>query len=106
VFSIILLFRGAVVRRHRRLLSARGLTTPATNGRAASSQLSRATRERPARLLALKTDAGERVIDELADELLPLLRKHREEAFRLGHAKPADFVFATLNVTERPPPST
>jgi integrase len=72
-------------------------------------QLSRATRERPARLLPLKTDAGERVIDELADELLPLLRKHRAEAFRLRHARPEDFVFATLtgapmycrNVSER-----
>jgi integrase len=72
-------------------------------------QLSRATRDQPARLLALKTEAGERVIDELGDELMPLLRKHREEAFRLGHAKPEDYVFATLtgapmycrNVSER-----
>lgn len=58
-------------------------------------QLSRATRDKPARLIPLKSEAGERNV-ELPDELAPLLKQHREGAFRRGHAKAEDYVFATV----------
>jgi integrase len=54
-------------------------------------QLSRATREQPARLVPLKTDAAERHID-LAPELARELAKHRLAS---RFSKPGDFVFAT-----------
>lgn len=54
-------------------------------------QLSRATRTKPARLVALKTDAAERVID-LALELARDLAKHNLAS---SHSKDEDFVFAT-----------
>lgn len=68
-------------------------------------QLSRATRKEPARLLPLKTDAGERDID-LAPELGRVLRSHKLAS---GYSKDDDFVFATetgrpiyyRNATER-----
>lgn len=55
------------------------------------SQLSRATRAEPARLIPLKTDAGERHID-LAPELSRELAKHRLASPFSSHE---DFVFAT-----------
>lgn len=58
-------------------------------------QLSRATREKPARLLPLKTDAGERTVI-LLPVLSRVLREHRTIAFERGHARPDDYVFATL----------
>jgi integrase len=60
-----------------------------------NKQLSRATRERPATRMPLKTEAAERQID-VAPELLAMLRQRREEAFRQGHAKPENYVFSTL----------
>jgi integrase len=62
-------------------------------------QLSRATKGQPARRTSLKTTRAERDID-LAPELERMLREHRAEAFKRGHAKQTDFVFATL--TEQP----
>jgi integrase len=59
-----------------------------------SKQLSRATREQRARRMPLKTEAAARQID-IAPELLAMLRRRREEAFRQGYAKPEDYVFAT-----------
>ncbi|MEJ7791947.1 MAG: site-specific integrase [Gaiellaceae bacterium] len=58
-------------------------------------QLSRATRAKPARLLPLKTDAGERTVI-LLPALHRMLRQHRETAFKRGHAQTDDFLFATL----------
>jgi integrase len=57
-------------------------------------QLSRATREEPARRIPLKTKAGERQID-LAPEIAAMLRRRRADAFRLGYAKASDYVFST-----------
>jgi integrase len=54
-------------------------------------QLSRATKIKPARVVPLKTDAGERHID-LAPALARELAKHSLESW---HSKPEDFVFAT-----------
>ena len=54
-------------------------------------QLSRATKAKPARVVALKTDAGERQID-MAPALARELAKH---SLRSRHSKPEAFVFAT-----------
>jgi integrase len=58
-------------------------------------QLSRATKEKPARLLPLKTDAGSRDI-VLLPELGRLLKEHKAAAFQRGYARPEDYVFATV----------
>ena len=57
------------------------------------NQLSRATRERPATLVPLKTDAAERTID-LAPDLAKELRRHLLAA-RPEHSTPESFVFST-----------
>jgi integrase len=54
-------------------------------------QLSRTT---PARRLRLKEEASERTID-LDPSLVKLLKEHKAEQFRAGHARPEDFVFTT-----------
>jgi integrase len=54
-------------------------------------QLSRATKTNPARVVPLKTDAGERHID-IAPALARELAKH---SLASRHSKPEDFVFAT-----------
>jgi len=58
-------------------------------------QLSRATRGKPARLLPLKTDAGERTVI-LLPVLSRILRQHRTTCFERGNARPDDYLFATL----------
>jgi integrase len=62
--------------------------------------LSRATADTPARLKGLKTGGARRDI-VLLPQLADLLRKHRERAFELGHARPEDFVFATSTAQPR-----
>lgn len=57
------------------------------------NQLSRATRERPAKLVPLKTDAAERSID-LAPDLANELRRHLLAA-KPEHSAPESFVFST-----------
>ena len=57
------------------------------------NQLSRATRERPAILVPLKTDAAERSID-LASDLAKELRRHLLAA-KPEHSTPESFVFST-----------
>ena len=57
------------------------------------NQLSRATRERPAMLVPLKTDAAERSID-LAPDLAKELRRHLLAA-KPEHSTPESFVFST-----------
>ncbi len=54
-------------------------------------QLSRATKAKPACVVALKTDAGERHID-IAPALARELARH---SLASRHSKPEDFVFAT-----------
>jgi integrase len=58
------------------------------------SQLSKATGKKPARLVALKTGAGERDV-YLVAELGDLLKAHKVKAFRHGRARPDDFIFCT-----------
>jgi integrase len=57
-------------------------------------QLSRATKQKPARLLPLKTDAGARNI-VLLPELAELLRGHHVAEVVKGCGQPHDFVFTT-----------
>lgn len=57
-------------------------------------QLSRATGERPAKLVPLKSGAAERDVF-LVPELVVLLKRHKAEAFSRRHARPDSFVFAT-----------
>jgi integrase len=57
-------------------------------------QLSRATGQRPAKLVPLKSGAGERDVF-LVLELVSLLKRHKAEAFSRRHARPDSFVFAT-----------
>jgi len=57
------------------------------------NQLSRATRERPAMLVPLKTDAAERSID-LAPDLAKELRRHLLAA-KPEHSTPESYVFST-----------
>ena len=61
------------------------------------NQLSRATRERPATLVPLKTDAAERSI-ELAPNLANELRRHLIAA-KPEHSMPEGFVFCTTEGT-------
>lgn len=58
-------------------------------------QLSRATRSKPARLIPLKTNAGERTVI-LLPVLNRLLRQHRAVACERGQARPDSFIFSTL----------
>jgi integrase len=58
------------------------------------AQLSRATRDKPARRVPLKTGAGQRDIP-LIPQLAQLLKQHKEAMFAQGHAKPDDYVFST-----------
>ena len=58
------------------------------------AQLSNATRKKPARLMRLKTGAGERDV-YLVAELVDLLKADRAKAFQRGHAKPENFIFCT-----------
>jgi integrase len=57
-------------------------------------QLSVAKRDRPARLVTLKTEAAERDV-YLVPELATLLKAHKAQAFAEGHAKADDLVYAT-----------
>src|SRR5262249_45220162 len=57
-------------------------------------QLTRATKQKPARLVALKSDAGVRDV-YLLPRLEKILRAHRATAFSRGRAKPEDLVFQT-----------
>ncbi len=55
------------------------------------------TREaKPARLVSLKTGAGERDV-YLLPELVTLLKRHKAERFAIGRAGAVDFVFGTKN---------
>jgi hypothetical protein len=57
-------------------------------------QLERRKRGAVARGLALKSERGRREVDLLPD-LVTILKQHKAEAFKRGHAKPEDFVFTT-----------
>jgi integrase len=59
------------------------------------NQLSRGSADEPARLVPLKSDAGERDA-YLMPELAAVLRRHRAEALSLGKASPESYVFSTL----------
>lgn len=66
-----------------------------------SLQLKRKKRGEPVRRVPLKTarrrrDAREREVDLLPD-LVDLLKRHKVEAFKRGHARPEDYVFATAS---------
>lgn len=61
-------------------------------------QLTRGTRVAPACLVELKTRGSHRDV-VLLPELAALLREHRREAFRKGHAREDDYVFSTLGGT-------
>jgi hypothetical protein len=49
---------------------------------------------RPAKLVPLKTEAGERFV-LVVPELVVVLRSHKAARFELGHAGASDFVFGT-----------
>ncbi|MBA3383850.1 MAG: tyrosine-type recombinase/integrase [Actinobacteria bacterium] len=57
---------------------------------------SRKTHDRPAELVALKTDAAARDV-ELRPRAVRELGAHRRARFALGHAKQDDLVFATVD---------
>jgi integrase len=57
-------------------------------------QLARKKRGEPIRRVALKSERGVRDV-ELLPELVTLLKQHKAEAFKRGHARPEDFVFST-----------
>lgn len=57
-------------------------------------QLSRGTAKKPARLVPLKTGAGERDV-YLLPELASLLKRAKAEALAQGRARPESFVFCT-----------
>jgi integrase len=59
------------------------------------NQFSRGSADEPARLVPLKSDAGERDV-YLMPELAAVLKKHRADALSLGKARPEWYVFSTL----------
>jgi integrase len=61
-------------------------------------QLTRGTRQSPARLVELKTHGARRDV-VLLPELAALLREHRRQAFQRGLAREQDYVFATREGT-------
>jgi integrase len=58
-------------------------------------QLERKKQGEASRRIPLKTKGARRYVEALP-ELIALLKKHKTKAFANGHARPEDFVFATV----------